>query len=105
MSKIDAEEASTHRTGTVTLGCTLIAAGIVFTAHLFIPSLTYTMIFAWWPLIFIMLGTEILVSNHQKNVRFVYDAGAIVILILMTVFAMTMAGAEMIMRYCENISM
>lgn len=92
-----------HRVGTVTLGCTLILAGILFGVHLFVPSFTYSMIFSWWPVIFILLGLEILVANMNKQVQFTYDPASVVMMILLTIFAMTMAGAEMIIQYAEQV--
>ena len=54
-------------------------------------------------MIFILLGLEILVANMNKQVQFTYDPASVVMMILLTIFAMTMAGAEMIMQYAEQV--
>ena len=67
------KEVRTHRVGSITLGSALVLFGILFLVHLFVPVLTYEIIFHIWPCIFILLGIEILLANRKKNVEFVYD--------------------------------
>lgn len=80
----------THRIGTVTLGIALVLFGSLFLIHLFVPALNYQMIFHFWPSILILLGIEVLVGNHRMGEKFVYDGGAVVLLIVLSIFAMGM---------------
>lgn len=88
------KEVRTHRVGSITLGSALVLFGILFLVHLFVPVLTYEIIFHIWPCIFILLGIEILLANRKKNVEFVYDGKAVFLTITLTFFAMLMAGAD-----------
>ena len=83
-----------HRTGTITFGITLIFFGVLFLVHMVFPVLDYEMIFRLWPCILILLGVEVLLANRKEQVQFVYDRGAIVLLILLMFFTMTMAGID-----------
>ena len=47
------KEVRTHRVGSITLGSALVLFGILFLVHLFVPVLTYEIIFHIWPCIFI----------------------------------------------------
>ena len=62
------KEVRTHRVGSITLGSALVLFGILFLVHLFVPVLTYEIIFHIWPCIFILLGIEILLANRKKRV-------------------------------------
>ena len=88
-----------HRVGSITFGCGLVVFGVLFLVHMFIPLLiSYELIFRLWPGIFILLGVEILVANRKDSVQFVYDRGAIFLIVLLSVFAMGMAGADWLMQ-------
>lgn len=89
-----------HKVGTVTLGFTLIFFGILYITKLFTNVLNYEFIFKLWPIIFIFLGSEILISyvTRQKE-RLVYDKGAIFLMILLTLFAIGMACVELVINY------
>ena len=90
----------THRVGTITFGCVLILFGILFIIHMFVPSLTYDLIFRLWPCMFILLGIEVLLSNVKlKNTTFVYDKTSIFLLIILTFFTFIMAWVETEMNY------
>lgn len=79
----------THRVGTITLGITLIVCGIIFLLQFFIPAITFSVICRMWPLIFIVLGVEILISNWKdKEGVFIYDKGSIFLTFMITAFAM-----------------
>lgn len=95
------ETIRTHRVGSVTTGLSMIAFGILFIIHLFFGTIGYDMIFRLWPFILVGLGVEILISNAVKD-KFVYDKGAIFLLIMVSLFAMCMAGAEMIFNYFKD---
>lgn len=89
--------ARVRRIGSVTLGFTLICYGILFTAHIFMPQLRYELIFRCWPVIFILLGIEVLIENHRcknKEQRFIYDFPAVLMMGATLLFAMAMALLE-----------
>lgn len=96
------EVVHTHRTGTITFGITLIFFGVLFLVHMVFPALDYEMIFRLWPCILILLGVEVLLANRKEQVQFVYDRGAIVLLILLMFFAMTMAGIDVMYTHGES---
>lgn len=100
--KEEGQTVKTRRVGSVTFGLTLIVFGVLFLVHMAAPSLNYEMIFNCWPVIFVLLGTEILLENHKSNAagyKFVYDFPAILMLVLMLFFAMLMAVVEYAMQY------
>lgn len=80
-----------HRVGTITLGFGLVGVGALFLAHMFLPEMSYEFIYKVWPVIFILLGIEILIANGRKNVEFVYDKTAIGLVAVLIVFSMFMA--------------
>lgn len=87
-----------RRVGTLTLGITLIGAGILFIIHLVYPGvLTYPVIFRLWPAILILLGLEVIVSyvvNKEEKLK--YDGWAVCIMIGMMIFAAAMAGCQLL---------
>ncbi|MDF2844988.1 MAG: hypothetical protein K0R00_3414 [Herbinix sp.] len=52
----------THRVGTITLGGMLITFGTLFLLRIFVTTISYHIIFKLWPIIFILLGIEVLLS-------------------------------------------
>lgn len=84
-----------RRVGTVTLGAILVLYGIVFLLHSFIEGMPYYLIFRLWPIIFVALGIEVLISSIRfKEQEFKYDFAAIIIICILIVFAMGMAGLD-----------
>lgn len=78
-----------HKVGTVTLGLSLVCMGVLFLAHMFFPEVSYGFIYKLWPVIFILLGMEILLSHHSRSLgEFIYDKTAIVLVALLILFAM-----------------
>ncbi len=69
------KEVRTHRVGSITLGSTLVLFGILFLVHLFVPVLTYEIIFHIWPCIFLLLGIEILLCHADGRSRCGNPAG------------------------------
>ena len=66
----------------------------------------YEMIFMLWPVVFVLLGIEILIENHRSNTRqykFVYDFPAILMLAMMLIFAMVMAVVDYATHYCPDV--
>lgn len=91
----------THRVGTITLGVTMISIGVIFLVQLFFDVLDYGWIWKLWPVIFIMLGVEVLLANAGKKRQFVYDKAGIVLTFLLTGFAVGMAVVGEIMGVVE----
>ena len=56
-----------HRIGTITFGVSLLAMGTLFLLHMFLPVITYQTVYRLWPVIFILLGIEILISNQKEK--------------------------------------
>ena len=86
-----------RRVGSVTFGITLICYGILFLVRIFVPTLHYHVIFQCWPVVFILLGIEILVENRRgrdQTQKFIYDFAAIFMMAGMLFFAMIMAVVD-----------
>lgn len=95
----------TRRVGSVTFGITLVSYGILFLVHIFMPMLKYSFIFRCWPVIFILLGGEILLENYKcrtKEWKMVYDFPAVLMLAIMLLFAMIMAVFDFELAYEMN---
>ena len=89
-----------RRVGTFTAGITLVGFGILFSIHTFFANFDYQFVFRLWPIILILLGVEMIVAyllNKDSVIK--YDAGAIVIVIILSVFAMGMGGTEFIIDH------
>ncbi len=93
-----AETGRVHRVGTVTVGLSMVAFGVLFLLNTVWGILNYEWIFALWPLILICLGLELFAANFRKD-EILYDKAAVALLFLMTLFAMTMAVADQCMEY------
>ncbi len=83
----------THRTGSITAGLSMIIMGVLFVLHLFFDMISYEMIFRLWPFIIILLGIEILIANFLHR-KFIYDKGAVFLIILISLLAAVMADAD-----------
>ena len=86
-----------HRVGSMTLGFCLIGFGVLFLLHSVIATISYDLIFSLWPVIFICLGLELLISCISER-KMVYDKAAIFLLVVMTLFALGMAAADVCME-------
>lgn len=98
----NSKEIRTRRVGSVTFGLTLICFGVMFLLHIVIPAFGYYIIFRLWPIVFVLLGVEILVENHKSNhdgYRFVYDFPAVLMLVLLLLFAMILAAVDYAMMH------
>jgi len=89
-----------HRVGSVTAGLSMVGFGVMFLLHLFFDLVEYRMMFSLWPVMLILLGLELLLSNFSKR-KIVYDKAAIFLLILMTFFTMGMAVADECFKWAE----
>ena len=88
-----------RRVGTLTLGIVLLLTGGAFLLHLFIPTLSYYVLFNLWPVILILLGIETLASyivNKDEKLR--YDGWSIVIIGAMSFFTVCMAGLQLLIE-------
>lgn len=93
-----------RRVGTLSSGVIMVAFGLIFLLRIFIPAIDLKLILSLWPLILIFFGIEMIVSyfiNKQEKMK--YDAGAIALITVFSVFAMCMAGAEFIINNCHYI--
>ncbi len=90
-----------RRVGTLTMGISLISAGVLFAIHLLIPGiLTYYYIFRLWPVILILLGIEVLAANiRNKEDKIIYDGWAMFIMVLVMCLAGTMAGCQILLDH------
>ncbi len=90
----------TRRVGSLTCGVAMVGFGVMFLLNTLFGLIDYTEIFSLWPLLLICLGAEMLISNmkYSDTERFtlVYDKGAIVLTILVTIFAVGMGITD----YC-----
>ena len=86
-------EYRTHRVGTITTGFSMIVFGVLLLLHSVFGFMAYETIFAFWPVILIGLGMELLLSNVFAK-QMVYDKGSVVLLVIMTVFAIGMAVTD-----------
>ncbi len=85
----------THKVGTLTLGLMLVVFGALFLVHLFTGALDYRLIFNLWPVVFICLGAEVLLSQLPKTEgKFSLSVGSVVLLLVLMGFAMVMAVAD-----------
>ncbi len=91
-----------HRVGTITFGITLVILGSLCLLRLFFPVLNYELIFHLWPCVFICLGGEVLVCSRRPEERVVYDGAAIFLLVLLILFAMSMAGVDWIFEHYQE---
>lgn len=78
----------------------MIIFGALFILHFFVGNLDYSLIFKCWPFMIIGLGLELLISNFKTD-QLVYDKPAVALLILTALFAMGMAGADVLMEYMK----
>ena len=76
----------------------MVLFGSLFLIHLFVPALDYRIIFHLWPCVFILLGVEVLAGVRRECTEFVYDRGAIFLLIILALFAMGMGIADFCME-------
>lgn len=89
-----------RRMGTFTMGVCLLLFGVLFLVHIFTKTINYVLIFHLWPLIFILLGGEILYfSLRGGDTQMKYDYAAVILLMLLAFFAMGMAGMDLLFEH------
>ncbi|MGH4139179.1 LiaI-LiaF-like domain-containing protein [Clostridium sp.] len=92
-----------RRVGTFTTGIVLVIFGIMFLLRLINPSINYSLIASMWPLVLIILGIEIIVAyiiNKEEIMK--YDFGAIILVIMVSFFAMGMGGMEFVITHISQ---
>ena len=92
-----------RRVGTFTAGIVLIMFGILFLLRLVFTIINFSLILSLWPIILILLGIEIIIAyviNTEDQMR--YDAGAIFLVIILSFFAMGMAGMEFVITHLSE---
>ncbi len=89
-----------HRVGSVTAGLSMVGFGVMFLLHLFFDLIDYQMMFSLWPVMLILLGLELIISNFSTR-KVVYDKAAVFLLIIMTFFTIGMAVADECFKWAE----
>ena len=92
-----------RRVGTFTTGIVLVIFGILFLLRLIYPSINYLLIASMWPLVLIILGIEIIVAytiNKEDIIK--YDFGSIILIIIVSIFAMGMGCMEYIITHMSE---
>lgn len=67
-----------RRLGSVTFGIVLVTLGVSFIINRFFPALDYIIIFRFWPVLFILLGIEVLLGSRYKMYEVIGDNGKII---------------------------
>ncbi|MBZ9687054.1 hypothetical protein G9F72_012040 [Clostridium estertheticum] len=92
-----------RRVGTFTTGIVLVMFGIMFLLKLIYPGINYLLIASLWPLVLIILGIEIIVAyltNKEEIMK--YDFYAIILIIIVSVFAMGMGCMEYVITHMSQ---
>ena len=100
-----------RRVGSITFGVVLIIMGVLFLMQLIFPGLNYVMILKLWPVIFILLGIEVLLGCRYKTFevldtkgkiieqqKMVYDVAAVFLTMVLTGFAICMGLMDWAMK-------
>lgn len=93
-----------HRVGSITCGVVLIAAGVLYLLAILWKAIPLALVFHLWPVIFILLGLEILLSCVLSGDRIQYDKAAMAVMVLMVLFAMFLAGVDKVMSSNWHLS-
>jgi len=92
-----------RRVGTFTTGIVLVIFGMMFLLKLIFPSINYLVIASLWPLILIIIGIEIIVSYIiNKDEILKYDFGAMFLIIIISIFAMSMGCMEYVITHMSQ---
>ncbi|WP_446897336.1 LiaI-LiaF-like domain-containing protein [Clostridium sp. LBM24168] len=88
-----------RKVGTLTAGIVLVVFGFMFLMSTIFKNIGYNIILSLWPIIFILLGIEVItayVINKEEKIK--YDTGAIFLVIILTLFAIGMAGLQIVIE-------
>lgn len=83
----------TWRAGTISMGITLLIMGLGLLYAQINEKLVLDLIAKWWPLIFVLLGVEILWQSWQakkSNTHIAYDVLGVFIIMILLCFGLTM---------------
>lgn len=86
---MEMENKKTRRVGSITLAMSFILFGIVMILQMFLKFDSLRYILMLWPVIFIMLGIEILIFNSSQNLKF---DGWSIFLVFVFIFASCILG-------------
>lgn len=89
-----------RRVGTITVGLSMVAFGIMFLLCSVFGIMAYQTVFALWPAILIALGAELLVFSFFQG-KLVYDKGSVFIMILMLFLSAGMAAVDVCWKAAE----
>ena len=92
-----------RRVGTFTTGIVLVMFGIMFLVRLIYSGINYLKIASLWPIVLVLLGIEIIVAyliNKEDIMK--YDFGAILLIIMLSFFAMGMGSMEYIITHVSQ---
>ena len=93
-----------RRVGTLTAGIILVVFGVMFLLRLVTTNINISLIASLWPLILVLLGIEIILAYIiNKEDKMVYDFSAIILVIILTFFALGMGGAEFIITHLPEL--
>lgn len=89
-----------RRVGTLSAGVCMVFFGVLFLIRLMVPTVTIRLIASLWPIVLICLGAEILIAYAKnKDGQMRYDAGSVLLILLLSIFTACMACAQMAMEY------
>jgi uncharacterized membrane protein len=92
-----------RRVGTFTAGIVLVVFGMMFLLRLVSPNINYLTIASLWPLVLVLLGIEIIagyIINKEEIMK--YDLSAILLIIMLSCFAMGMGCMEYVITHVSQ---
>lgn len=93
----------TRRVGSITFGLCCILFGLLFLLRTFWQIISYGYILKLWPMVLIVLGIEVIFSYMTAKDREIrYDVWAILMIVVVTVFAMGMGGMEFLLEHADT---
>lgn len=91
MDNENVNEKRSIRIGRNTFGITLIAFGILAILQMFVKFEVLRYALMLWPIIFILLGIEVIYYNNKKDVNIKYDVAGIILMFLILGFGVLMS--------------
>ncbi len=92
-----------RRVGTLTAGIILVIFGTILLLRTFMPAFNLSWIISLWPVVLIFLGIEIIASYViNKEEKMQYDFAAIMLVIILSFFAIGMGGAEFLIHHAHT---
>jgi hypothetical protein len=91
-----------RRVGTLTAGISLTLFGVMFLLRLVTAKINILLIASFWPIILVSLGIEIIAAYIiNKEEKMLYDFSAIILVAILSFFAMGMGGAELLITHLQ----